>query len=606
MPQTQVATIFKPRLDPLRPLPARLTGWLESALSRASSLARLDGIYQRVHGTSGQVAFLDRVLAELGVSHQASPQELARIPSQGPLMVVANHPYGALEGIVLARLLLGLRPDVKIMANYLLERIPELNDLFIFVDPFDAARSLENNLRPLREAIRWLEGGGLLAVFPAGEVAHATWSDRRVQDPAWSPMAAGIARRTRAEVLPIFFAGHNGPLFQAAGMIHPRLRTALLARELVNKKGCCLGLKIGHPITYKRLAARRNAQEATAYLRRRTYLLGQAPAAQEPPPAQDAGALRALPNHVRAAAAEVRALPPEQALLTSGDFTVLYARRQQIPHLMDEIGRVREICFRRVGEGTGLQRDIDRFDDYYLHLFLWNQAEEELAGGYRLGQVDRILQERGSSGLYTSTLFLYQPQFLRRVNPSLELGRSFVDPKYQRSYSGLMLLWKGIGRFIALHPRYRYLFGPVSLSNAYSPLSRRLIQRFLDDYFASPLSQLVQPRRPPRYQRRPALDCKELLHGVTDIEELSEVVSDLESSGWGVPILFKQYLKLAARAVAWNLDPDFGQALDCLMVVDLMETDAKIVRRYIGNEEADAYRRLHLGAATPEELPRCA
>ncbi|MEW5912505.1 MAG: GNAT family N-acetyltransferase, partial [Thermodesulfobacteriota bacterium] len=313
-----------------------------------------------------------------------------------------------------------------------------------------------------------------------------------------------------------------------------------------------------------------------------------------------------LQPHAQAAAAEVRALPPEQTLLTSGEFAVLYARRQQIPHLMDEIGRVRELCFRRVGEGTGLQRDIDRFDDYYLHLFLWNQAEEELAGGYRLGQADRIVAQRGASGLYTSTLFNYQPQFLRRVHPALELGRSFVDPKYQRSYSGLMLLWKGIGRFIALHPRYRYLFGPVSLSNSYSPLSRQLIQHFLDDYFASPLSQLVRARRPPRYQRRPALDCKELLAGVSDIEELSEMVSDLESSGWGVPILFKQYLKLAARAVSWNLDPDFGQALDCLMVVDLMETDPKTMRRYVGAEEAEAHRRLHLGATTPEELPRCA
>ncbi|MEW5913288.1 MAG: lysophospholipid acyltransferase family protein, partial [Thermodesulfobacteriota bacterium] len=294
MPQTQVASIFRPRLEPVWPLPARLTAGLESVLSHVSSLARLEGVYQRVRGGGGQLAFLDRVLAELGVSYRVPPLELERIPSQGPLMVVANHPYGALEGIVLARLLLGLRPDVKIMANYLLERIPELRDLFILVDPFDAARSLENNLRPLREAIRWLEGGGLLAVFPAGEVAHCTWSDRRVQDPAWSPMAAGIARRTRADVLPMFFAGHNGPLFQVAGLIHPRLRTALLARELVNKQGRCLELKVGNPIAYKRLAARRNSQEATAYLRRRTYLLGQASAAPEPAAAQDAVALQML------------------------------------------------------------------------------------------------------------------------------------------------------------------------------------------------------------------------------------------------------------------------------------------------------------------------
>jgi len=216
-----------------------------------------------------------------------------------------------------------------------------------------------------------------------------------------------------------------------------------------------------------------------------------------------------------------------------------------------------------------------------------------LAGGYRLGLVDEILARQGARGLYTATLFDYQPEFFDRCDPAIELGRSFLNPRYQRSYSGLLLLWKGIGNLIAAVPRYRYILGPVSISNLYSPLSRRLIQRFLDRNYPSPLAGLAAPRRPPQWSRQAMKLPSDLLAGVEDLDELSEMISDIEPSGWGLPILIKQYTKLAAKAAGWNVDPAFGDALDCLMAADLLEADPKYLARYLGPEDAQAYFRLH-------------
>lgn len=608
MSQTSAEGIFRPAFNWPRPVPAPMADKMGAAISRLFYLARLESIYRQASdGQEDHLAFLDAVLQQLGVTWRVSPLELQRIPAQGPVVVVANHPYGALEGLILARLLLAVRPDVKIMANYMLSRVPELRDLFLLVDPFQSNRAVEHNFRPLRDAVRWLEQGGMLVVFPAGEVASLAWGRWRVEDPSWSPMAAGMARRAKAKVLPVHFPGRNSMFFQLAGLAHPSLRTALLPRELVNKIDSEVSLRIGSPIAYKRLAAQGSSREATAYLRRRVYLLGAVRDTRPDDPPEPPGGLMPPPalSARCSAAAEIEALPAGQKLLTSGEFTVLYARGRQAPHLLDEVGRVRELCFRQVGEGTGQERDLDRYDDYYLHLCLWNHQERELAGGYRLGLVDEILATRGARGLYTSTLFDYDPAFFARLNPAMELGRSFVDPKYQRSYSGLMLLWKGIGQLIAAMPRYRYILGPVSVSSLYSPLSRRLMQCFLDQHFASPLAGLATPRRPPQWPRLGGFRPSELLQGVADLEELSELIGDIEPSGWGLPILIKQYTKLAAKAVAWNVDPAFGDALDCLMAADLMDADPKYLGRYLGTREEAAYRRQHLGQEL-QPLSRCA
>ena len=592
---------------PVPPLvPDKLGDLASGAVSRILGLHKLEEVYSRLPKKADQHVFLARILDLFRIHCPVSQQFLERIPASGPCVVVANHPFGAIEGIMLAYHLLRARPDVKVMANYLLGRIPELRDLFIFVDPFETSQAVSANVRPLRESFRWVKQGGLLAVFPAGEVAHWDFGTRRVIDPHWDSAVARIAARTEAAVVPAYFGGSNGPLFQVAGMVHPRLRTAMLPRELLKRTDKEIPLRFGGPIPPKRLKERQGAEEMTAYLRRRTYILqplgegekglikamkrrrrleGKTPPQQPVAPALD-------PELV---AREVAALPPEQILASSGGFMVFHALRPQIPNLMLEIGRAREICFRQVGEGTGRERDIDEYDDYYAHLCLWDLKKQRFAGAYRLGHVDEILLERGIKGLYTHTLFKFAPHFFDRLQPALELGRSFVPLEYQRSFSALMLLWKGIGGYVVQHPRYRYLFGPVSVSSDYRPLSRRLMVDYLEAHHISKLAPLVHPRRVVRLPRPAGNDYARFIADLHGVEELSEVVADLEGKGKGVPILVKQYLKLHAQALGWNLDPAFGNAMDCLMYSDLMAVDERTMTRYLGKQGYGQYRQYQEG-----------
>ncbi|MCB2185240.1 MAG: lysophospholipid acyltransferase family protein [Deltaproteobacteria bacterium] len=595
--------VFKIEFTPPSPIFRGAYRLAAGALERAFLLRRLDQVHAAARSAASLSEFLAKSLALLGVEVEASPATLSRIPAKGPVVVVANHPFGALEGVILARLLLQVRPDVKVMANYLLGRIPELRDLFVFVDPFDSSRSVEHNLRPLRESIRWVKEGGLLAVFPAGEVAHLNHRNGIISDPPWNPVVARIALKGGASVVPVYFPGQNSHLFHTMGLLHPRLRTALLPRELFNKRGRIVTPQVGGPIPPARLERFANHQDLTSYLRWRTYLLketsprsglfrsrrhrSQAPHSGPEP--------LAPPESPTRLAQEIAALPPRQILTRHGEFLVFYAHAPQIPFLLPEIGRLREFTFRQVGEGTGRARDLDHFDDYYVHLCLWDQQAQRLVGSYRLGLADRIIAEHGVEGLYTATLFRFHKDFFRHISPALELGRSFVQPDYQRSYAGLMLLWKGIGQFILQEPRYRFIFGPVSISNDYHRVSRQLVVEFLQNQAPSPLAKLVTPRNPVRFGPSKGLGYRRFLANLSSIDEVSEIIADLEGPGRGAPILVKQYLKLAARCLTQNLDPDFGDVLDCLLVSDLLEVDARTMTRYLGPAGKEAFLAHHQG-----------
>jgi hypothetical protein len=294
-------------------------------------------------------------------------------------------------------------------------------------------------------------------------------------------------------------------------------------------------------------------------------------------------------------------LPAGQRLSESGDFTVWYGRFAQLPGIVNEIGRLREITFRQVGEGSGRRSDLDRFDELYLHLFVWNRKHRSVVGAYRLGLTDQIFPRLGVDGLYTSTLFRYGDQLLRELGPAIELGRSFVRPEYQRDYLPLMLLWKGIGLFVGQHPHYRRMFGPVSISNDYASLSKQLLVAFLTINNGLPgLARLVKPRNAPRFGSRfsPGRYWETQLAATAadGIEDVNALVAEIESNGRGVPVLLRQYLKLGGKLLGFNVDPHFGNVLDGLMLVDLLEVGPKVLDRYMGRENATAFRAFHAGS----------
>ena len=564
--------------------------------------ANLHRIYTADAHSSSPGDFVEGMLRKVGVEVKVTEADLARVPKSGPVVVVANHPYGILDGLLLFDQLTQVRADVKIMANSLLASFPEMEDRLILVDPFDTPASKDANRRGVRETLQHLHDGGLLIVFPAGEVSHMQVRERKIIDPRWNENISRFIHRSKATVLPVYIKGANSLTFQLAGMIHAQLRTARLLHEMMNKQQKTIELRIGNPIGPETMAAFVEPVEATRYLRFRTYLLK----------SRNSRSRVSLPRMLRVAKpvlrkkAVVAAAPLERVveevsrltkLAGAGDLDVYQARSSEAPHVLHEIGRLRETTFRLAGEGTGRAMDLDRFDEHYHHIFLWDRTLRQIAGAYRLGVTAEILPQFGLDGLYTSTLFLFDPNFFERVGPAIEMGRSFVRAEYQRQYGPLLLLWRGIGAYIAQHPEHPVLFGPVSISNSYHPVSRRLIVQYLQcQETVRDFADLVKPRRRFRAFRRGA-DNEMISRMLRDSDELSDVTADIEADGKGIPVLLKQYLKLGGKLLGFNVDPHFAQSLDGLILVDLRNTAPTTLHRYLGREGLHRFLSYHQKAA---------
>lgn len=578
----------------------KLAAPVKSALERLLLLRKLDQFYAGVARRDSETHFTERVLEALDVSYGIGKDDSARIPGEGPLVVVANHPMGIVDGVILASIVRSVRSDFKLLANSSLSRITELCDTLIPVDPYGKFDSIRANTRPVREAIAWLRNGGVLGVFPAGEVAHINFRECEITDPKWNASIARIIRKAGAPVLPVFFEGSNSVAFQLAGLIDSRFRTALLPREFLNKRGKNVEVKIGSLIPFERLQVFENDCAMIDYLRRRTYLLTNRCSSRDRGEASPVYSWKKSPvpivssSPAEAVAEEIRALPPEHVLLESYPYTVFCTDADQIPKTLREIGRLREITFRRANEGTGKEIDLDEFDSHYAHLFLWNGKASELVGAYRVGKADEILSRSGTRGLYTHTLFDYDANLLDRINPALELGRAFVRPEYQKTFPPLFLLWKGIAQFVARCPQYKMLFGPVSISSNYKPIARRFIVDCLSgpDY-RHELADLVKARNPFRGKTIKDRAFRVGAPLLADIEDVSALISDIETDRKGIPVLLKQYLKLGGKLLGFNIDQNFNDALDGLILVDLTLSNDRMLSRLMGDESASRFLEFH-------------
>jgi len=590
------------------PVSRGLYSFLKYPIEKGLSITAVNNAYRRLSSESHDGDFFNAALDVLGVKYSIATEDLKKIPVSGPLVVVSNHPFGGLEGLVIGALLMGIRPDFKMMGNYLLGQFRELRAWLVSVDPFGNGQSKPSNVGPMKQCLRWVKDGGALITFPAGEVSHLVVKKRQVADPPWSPHIGAIIRHAHACALPMYFDGRNSSLFQLAGMVHPRLRTAMLARELTNKTHSRVRVFAGRPVPWSRLKDFDSDEQRVNYLRMRSHVLRHRTSKEKrrissfvpviirktapeaiPRPA-DSGRLRR----------EVEALSDHQHLVQVGDFSVYVASSHEIPKVLREIGRLRELTFREVQEGTGKALDLDRFDQHYRHLFLWNHGTEELVGAYRLGLADEILGTHGKKGLYTNTLFRFKPAFLARLGNAMELGRSFVRSEYQRKKACLSLIWRGIGEFIGQNPHYTILFGPVSISEEYHFLSKNLMVQFLRDKKLDPeLSRYVRARKPHRMlggSKVKGVDRTALRSSLRTMEDVSALVSEIEADGKGVPVLLKHYLKLNATLLSFNKDKSFSNVLDGLIWVDLTRVEKRLLKRYMGETAFCAFTQYHAGS----------
>ncbi len=517
-------------------------------------------------------AFLDKLLNYFKFNYQVNNNSFCNIPSEGRLLIVANHPIGTLDGLALVKLIRSVRPDVRIVANRVLSYMEPLQSIFLPLDVLSEGKNLKHSYKAMLEA---LENEEAVIIFPAGEVSRIT--PKGIRDGQWKSGFIKLAQKTHSPILPIYIQAKNSVFFYGMSSIYKPLGTMLLVKEMFNKKNQEIKFKVGAPIPFQSLAQSGQTNKQLSQ-RLRKHVLNLAKKGQVP-------LFETMETvvHPSDAKAVKKALWQSRMLgeTRDGKKIFLYAFQDDCP-VMQEIARLRELTFRTVEEGTGQALDLDKFDVYYSHIVLWDDHALEIVGAYRIGEGPKIMASHGVDGFYTSTLYELNAEFTALLPYSLELGRSFVQPRYWGQHS-LEYLWYGIGAYLREQPEIKYLFGPVSISNAYPQLAKELIIGFYKQQFGSELPQ-ARARTPFVISEQ----CRQFA-----VQEFSNdystsfkiLNSELKKLGVKVPTLYKQYVELCVdkgcHFIDFNIDPDFNNCIDSLIMVEIDKIAPKKRQRYI-------------------------
>ena len=553
---------------------------LVGLLHRFGAVRQVNAEFEALSPLSGD-AFIDAAFAALRMSLEIAEDDLQRIPETGPFVVVSNHPFGVLDALALIRHIRRRRPDFKLGVDGMLGATAQLDDALVVVSEGDH-HSSRPKVSGWKQATEHLRSGGGFGVFPAGRVSSFRRSKRVVADGRWSASVAGWAVKQGCPVVPVYIDGANSPLFQLLGLIHPSLRSLRVAAELRNKKGYVLRMRIGRPIRQRDVTGLDGNEQMARFLRARTYALGAAFDVRREYFAGLRLPKSPVPIEVRqpqeALTAEVAGLDEGMKLFDHGEFDIYLASADRIPCVLEEIGRCREETFRAVGEGTNRSLDLDEYDLYYQHLILWDREAGKLAGAYRIGEGWVIMERYGKRGFYTHSLFRMKAGFSPVLEASVELGRSFIVPEYQRQRMPLFLLWKGILSVLIQSPQARYILGPVTISSDYKRVSRALIMEFVRrHYWDAHWGQFIRPRKRFAFEEK-RMDTDALLEAAGgDVKRLDRILADIEPSEAVMPVLLKKYLHQNARILGFNRDPKFNNALDGLMLLDVQDLPAQTV-----------------------------
>ncbi|MDO6489081.1 GNAT family N-acyltransferase [Colwellia sp. 6_MG-2023] len=546
-------------------------------LDKLLGIRRLRSIYESsdLPGLDKQ-AFSEKLLKLLGVQVLGGEDIIAKIPKTGRCIVVCNHPYGMIEGVIIAHLLTAFRADTKIMANVGLQIFKEIKDYFIFANPLVPKAPI--NTSAIKQCFSHINQDGLLVIFPAGRVSFFNSDKKIITDGDWNRLAVKIANKTNSPILPVFISGTNSALFHRMGRIYYRFRLLMLIREMLKLQQHRITLTTKNLIEPKQLKKLGSIEKMNDFIRLQCYLNDEDYLSQWPEDDEQGSFKDVIPQaDSELIKAELSRLPAKQHLLDFKSYSVYYGYQHQLPTCVQEITRLREITFRTLNEGSGESCDTDKFDATYMHLFVFENNNEEIIGAYRVGQTDLLQKDGDISQLYLSQMFDFQPEFINQQQPCLEMGRSFIIEAYQNSLYGLLLLWKGIGAFVCQNPRYRTLYGTVSLSKLYDPRSVALINDIMvrGTHGVQPKAAFVGKLHP---------EVKDFANQESvGISQLSSLVKAIEEDGKDIPILLKKYHKLGAKFHCTGIDLNFNQTPGLLLSVDFPRSPDKLLKIYLGD-----------------------
>lgn len=571
------------------------SGWL---LMKVLKISTLNKVYDRNKHLK-EVVFLNAILDEFQIKFEIPEEDFKRLPKDGAYITISNHPLGGIDGILLLKLMLDHEPNFKIIANFLLHRIDPMKPYIMPVNPFETHKDAKSSVIGIKETLRHLSDGKPLGMFPAGEVSTYK-DDKIVVDKAWEEGAIKVIRKAQVPVVPIYFHAKNSWLFYFLSKISGTLRTAKLPSELLTQKKRVIKVRIGKPISVAEQNEYASIDEYSDFLRRKTYMLANPFEKETPFLTTPNLKLPKNPKEIVTAASqekitkEIDALRENDCrLLQSKNYEVFFAKAKEIPNVLHEIGRLREITFREVGEGTNESTDIDSYDKYYRHMFLWDNEAKKIAGAYRMGLGSEIYPKYGIEGFYLTDLFRFEPELHDMLHQSIEMGRAFIVKEYQQKPMPLFLLWKGIIHITLHYPEHKFLLGGVSISNQFSDFSKSLMIEFMKSNFYDPyIAQYIHPKKAFRVKLKDADKDFIFDEAEADLNKFDKLIDELEPGALRLPVLIKKYIKQNARVVAFNVDPLFNNAIDGLMYIRISDIPDSTVRPVMEEFQAELERKL--------------
>ena len=571
------------------------SGWL---LMKVLKISTLNKVYNRNKHLK-DVDFLNGILNDLQIKFEIPEEDLKRLPKEGAYITISNHPLGGIDGVLLLKLMLEREPNFKIIANFLLHRIEPLKKYIMPVNPFENHKDAKSSVLGLKETFRHLSDGKPLGMFPAGEVSTYK-DDKLVVDKEWEEGAIKVIRKAQVPVVPIYFHAKNSWLFYLLSKIGDTMRTAKLPSEVFSQKNRVVKVRIGKPISVAEQNEHATIEEYSEFLRKKTYMLAN-PFEKETPFLQTQTLkLPKNPKQIATAASqdnmidEVHVLRENDCrLLQSKNYEVFFAKAKDIPNVLHEIGRLREITFREVGEGTNESIDIDSFDQHYRHMFLWDDDAKKVAGAYRMGLGSEIFPKYGIEGFYLNDLFRFESELYDMLEHSIEMGRAFIIKEYQQKPMPLFLLWKGIIHITLRYPEHKFLLGGVSISNQFSDFSKSLMIEFMKSNFYDPyIAQYIHPKKAFKVKLKDADKDFIFDEAEADLNKFDKIIDELEPGTLRLPVLIKKYIKQNARVVAFNVDPLFNNAVDGLMYIRISDIPESTVKPVMEEFQAELERKL--------------
>ena len=571
-------------------------GWLLMKLLKISTINKF---YNRNKHLK-DVEFLDSILGEFQIKFEIPEEDLKRLPKDGAYITVSNHPLGGIDGILLLKLMLEQRKDFKIIANFLLHRIEPLKPYIMPVNPFEDRKDVKSSIAGFKNSILHLREGHPLGIFPAGEVS--TYRDGKlVVDKPWEEAAMKLIKKAEVPVVPIYFHAKNSKLFYKLSKISDTFRTAKLPSEVLTQKRRVIKVRIGKPILVTDQKEHHTIEEFSEFLRRKTYMLSNAfedkskildnISSTLKTPKAPKNIVTPVDNALMTKEVEVLR-KGDSRLLQSKNYEVFLAPAEKIPNILREIGRLREITFREVGEGTNEAIDLDVFDQYYHHMFLWDNENKIIAGAYRMGLGSKIFERYGIDGFYLQDLFRFEPELHKMMSQSIEMGRAFIIKEYQQKPMPLFLLWKGIVHTTLRFPEHKFLIGGVSISNQFSNFSKSLMIEFMKSNYYDPyLAQYIHPKK--EYKVKLNDVDKDFVFDASqsDMQKFDKIIDELEPGALRLPVLLKKYVKQNAKLVAFNVDPKFNNAVDGLMYIRVADIPESTVKPVMEEFQAELERK---------------